>query len=148
VVERSPGRHERGDVGDVDPGAETVTLPANAERVVEVLRALGIDGEGEEIPQVDATRFDRRACRQRGMLSPSPFVPQEALEDGFDVVGAAQDPFDSAATTSESNDCEVADAGIPRALAVDHDGSSALEERLADEELPAPGKLGDEEGHV
>ena len=46
----------RGDVGDMDPEAEAAVGPLGRDRVVEVVRAGRIDGEGGEIPEVAADR--------------------------------------------------------------------------------------------
>ena len=73
-------------------------------------------------------------------------MPEKPFEDGVDVVGSAENPFDSAASAAESDHDEVADGCIAGALPVDRDRDAALEEGLADEELPAAGELRDESG--
>ena len=56
--------------------------------------------------------------------------------------------LDTGAPPPETNDDEVTRGGVPGALAVDDDGDSALEVRLAGEELAPAGKLTDEQlGH-
>jgi hypothetical protein len=42
-------------------------------------------------------------------------------------------------------DNEISDGGVADALAVDDDRRAGLEERIADEKLPAAGKLGYED---
>ena len=62
VVERRAGADEPRDVGDVHPGADAVGLAPERERVVEVLRGVGVDRVGEQVAQVDAVRD----CRSSG----------------------------------------------------------------------------------
>jgi hypothetical protein len=82
------------------------------------------------------------------MLGAQSLVPKQTFEDRVNVLGSPQHPFQSGATAPDSHHDEVADGGLPRALAVDDDGRSRLEEGLADEELAAAGELADEELHL
>jgi hypothetical protein len=72
-------------------------------------------------------------------------VPEETVEDGVDSVGRAQHLLEPGASPPEPQNHQVSDRGLAGALAVDDDRRAALEEGIADEELPAAGKLGDEE---
>src|SRR2546425_709491 len=47
TIERRSGRNIRRYIRDVHPGAEATVLLLDGERVVEVLRGLRVDGEGE-----------------------------------------------------------------------------------------------------
>ena len=146
VIERRAGRNVGGDVGDVHPGPDAVLLPPQAEGVVEVLRLVGVDREGEEVAQVDAVGLVvRRRRGQRRVLPAYAQVPQEAFQDSLDVARRAEDPLDPRASAAEPQDDQVARRRIPRALAVDHDGDPALEVRLAGEELAPARKLTDEQ---
>ena len=75
-------------------------------------------------------------------------VPEEAFQDGLDVIGRAEDLFEAGAPAAESKNDEVADRRRAGTLAVDDDGRAMLEVRLADEELPAPGELADKPLHA
>src|SRR3712207_7378237 len=61
-----------------------------SDRVVEVLRGLRVDREGDEVAQVDAP-VERR-LREFVRLEPAPLalLHQQPLEHGLDVVGPAQ----------------------------------------------------------
>ncbi len=128
------------------PGSQAVSLRLHAERVVEVLRLVGVDREREEVAQVDAIVLVVARLRgKRRVLAADALVPEEPFQDGLDVVGAPEDLLEAGAAAPEAEEHEVADRRLPRTLAVDDDGDAALEERLADEELAAPGELADDE---
>jgi hypothetical protein len=146
VVERRAGRYVGRHVGDVHPGAHAVALAPEAEGVVEVLRPLGVDGEGEEVAEVDAIRLKLAGRLGDGRRRPpNSLVPEQALENRLDVVRSPERQFHPRAATAESQDGQVADGRVSGALAIDDDGRAGVEERFADEELPAPGELGDQE---
>ena len=48
-IERRPRRHEPRHVGDVDPDADPVAFAPRGDRVVEVLRGLGVDRERQQL---------------------------------------------------------------------------------------------------
>ena len=86
VVERRAGGYVGGDVGDVHPRPDAVLLAPQAEGVVEVLRLVGSDREGEEVTEVDPVGLVVRRRRRHGrMLSAHAKVPEEALQHGLDV---------------------------------------------------------------
>jgi hypothetical protein len=72
-------------------------------------------------------------------------MPEQALEHRLDVVARPEDALKLGAPATDSQDDEVANRGVTRAFAVDDERPSAREVRLAHEELPAAGKLGDNE---
>jgi hypothetical protein len=74
-------------------------------------------------------------------------VPEQSLEYRADVSRAAEHGLDLGATAAKAEDDEVAGGGIATPLTVDRDGDAAFEERLAHQELPAPGELGYEGFH-
>ena len=128
----------------MDPGARAVSLPLKAERVVEVLRLLRVDGAREEPAEIDAIRlFGGRRRRHGRVLTTRALVPEQSFEDGLDVVRAAEDTLEARPAGPETEDDEIADGRIAGALAVDDDGPAAAEVRLADEELAAAGELAD-----
>jgi hypothetical protein len=70
-------------------------------------------------------------------------VPEKTLEDGFNPVCRTQVPLQPGATAPGSmQDNEISDGRLADALAVDDDRRAGLEEGIADEKLPAAGKLG------
>jgi hypothetical protein len=145
AIERRAGRHVRRDVGDVHPGADAAVLPAQGERIVEVLRLFGIDGEREEVAQIDAIGLVLgRKRRQLRVRTSHALVPEEALQHCLDVARRPEDALEACASAAGSEDGQISDRSISGALAVDDDGDAALEVRLADEELSAPGQLADE----
>jgi hypothetical protein len=72
-------------------------------------------------------------------------MPKKTLENGLDVIRLSQHSFEPGATTPGSKQDEVANRGFARALAVDDERSPAFEIGLAHEELPAAGKLDNDE---
>ena len=137
TVERRSGRHEVRDVGDVHIRA----VLRDRECVVEVLGGLRVDGEGELVAQVDAAfGADRR--RIVGLEAPElAFLYQQPLEHDFDPLGRPEHALDPRPSTPFVHHGEVARLYLSRALAVEHDGSTRGEERLADEELAPLGDL-------
>jgi hypothetical protein len=70
-------------------------------------------------------------------------VPQQPFENRVDVISSSEDPFDPRATASGSmQDNEISDGRVADALAIDDYRRARLEEGIADEKLPAAGKLG------
>ncbi len=94
-VERRAGRHVRGHVGDVHPRAQPVALALDADRVVEVLRALGVDRVRGQAAEVDAAgvHVARVGLGRHGRRrAPHLEVPEEPLEHRLDVVGPSRAP--------------------------------------------------------
>jgi hypothetical protein len=73
---------------------------------------------------------------------PNTLVPEQAFEDRAYVVRAAELGFDLGSAAAEPKNDEIADRRSAASLAVDRDWNAALEERLAHQQLPAPGELG------
>jgi hypothetical protein len=71
-------------------------------------------------------------------------VPEEALEHRVDPARRAEDLLDPGPAAAEPDDDEIADRGLARPLAIDDDRDSALEVRLADEELALASQLAHE----
>ena len=105
-----------------------------------------VDREGEQIAEVDARRLHARGlvgeraaalAGHRALGGRTP-VPTRRPRARFDRVVRAEhvlDPRPPAARVATHN--EIADGRVAGALAVDDDRRAGLEERLADEELPA-----------
>jgi hypothetical protein len=131
VVEWRAGRHEPGDIGDVDEDAIVV----KRQGVVEILRGLGVDREGQLAPQVDASlqRLQRRLER----LEPAALalLDEQRLEDGLDPVRTAECPFQLGPSPAGTDEREVARARLAAPLAVDRDRRPGREVGLADEQL-------------
>ena len=90
AVERRPGRHEVRDVGDVHPGADSVGLAAERERVVEVLRRLRVDRERRQLAQVDAAVELGSGSVVRLELDPRALLDEQRLEHVLDPRRAAR----------------------------------------------------------
>jgi hypothetical protein len=70
-------------------------------------------------------------------------VPEKTLEHGFDPACRTQVLLQPGAAAPRSmQDNEISDGCLADALAVDDDRRAGLEEGIADEKLPAAGKLG------
>jgi hypothetical protein len=70
-------------------------------------------------------------------------VPEKTFQHRLDCVRSTEGSLYSRAPAAQSKDDEIADGCVPGTLAVDDDGNTALEIRLADEELAAAGELAD-----
>ena len=114
------------------------------EGVVEVLGGLRVDGEGELVAQVDAAfGADRR--RIVGLEAAElALLHQQPFEDDLDPVGRPEHALDARSPTALVRHGEIAWPHLSRALAVEHDGSTGREVRLADEELAPLGDLYDD----
>ena len=75
-------------------------------------------------------------------------MPEQPLEDDLDRLGPAQHALHAGAAPAGPEDDEVADRGLPGALAVHDERHAALEERVAHEELAPAGQLTDDELHL
>jgi hypothetical protein len=73
-------------------------------------------------------------------------MPQQPLENHLDSISSSKDLFDPGATAARSmQDNKISIGRVADALAVDDDRRAGLEEGIANEKLPAAGKLGYEE---
>ena len=100
VVERRARADEPGDVGDVHPRADSVGFAPERERVVEVLRGIGIDGVGRQVAQVDAVRILGRRRIVRLERLPGAALDEERLEDVLDPVRRPERLLDAARALS------------------------------------------------
>ena len=127
------------------PRAEAAVLLLNANRIVEILRGVRVDGEAQLLAQVD-TIGDVRLRGFVGLeFGAGPAVDEQSLEHGLDVGRAAQLPNDARAAASGPDDDQVAGTDVAAALPVDRDRDVGDEVRLADELLAALVDLNDEE---
>jgi hypothetical protein len=148
LVQRRARRDEAGDIGDVDPGSEPVPLRPEAERVVEVLGFLGVDCEGNELAKVDSLGLDTlRLLRKSRRFASDPLMPEQALENRFDVVAPSERALELRPSRSQAEHRQIADRSVAGALAVDDDRRTAFEVGLAHEQLPPAGKLDDGDIH-
>ena len=84
AVERRAGADEIRHVGDVHPGADPVGLAPEAERVVEILGAVGIDRDRRQLAQVD-TPVEARLGRLVALeVDSRAALDEERLEDVLD----------------------------------------------------------------
>src|SRR5207248_7226066 len=139
---------ERGDVGDVHPGAQPIGLLARGERVVKVLRSLGVDRERRQLAQVDAILEARRGGIVRLEAHPRAAVDEQAFEHGLDVLRLAEHALELRAAATGAHDREIAGPRIFEALAVEEQRRACSEVRLAGDELAAPGDLDDDLGQI
>jgi hypothetical protein len=65
-------------------------------------------------------------------------VVEKAVEHALDPEGGSERAYDARSAAAARDDDEIALGGVPRRLAVEDDRRSGIEERLADEQLPAP----------
>ena len=108
VVERRARADEVRDVGDVHPGADAVGLAAERERVVEVLRRLGIDRVGDELAEIDAVASRPARGVVRLELDPRALLDEQRLEHVLDAVGRAEPTLHPGAAAPGSDEREVA----------------------------------------
>ena len=141
AVERRAGGDEVGDVGDVDVRA----LAVDRERVVEVLRRLGIDRQRRQLAQVDASVERRLGRRVRLELLARALLAEQALEHVLDVLRGAEHALDARAPAQAPRDDEVAGVDVAEPLAVEQERRVRREVRLADDELAAARDLDDDE---
>ena len=98
------------------------------------------------MPKIDAAGvLGVRLAGKRRKRTPLALVPEQRLEYRLNVVRAAEDSFDARPAAAEPQHRQIADGRVARGLAVDDDRRARLEERLADEQLPAARELADEE---
>ena len=123
-IERRAGRHEVRDVGDVHPRRAARPPRADRDRVVEVLRRVRVDREGEQVAQVDAlrleppgsgsvVRLERRRARPRARAGPP--APPRSESAGPSTRSSRARPRPAA------HDDEVARPRVARPLAVEDD---------------------------
>ena len=146
AVERRAGRDEVRDVRDVHPGADPVALAPERERVVEVLRRLGVDRErragraGRRGPRAAA-----RAASCGSNSAPRALLDEQRLEHVLDPVGAARArarPARGRGRCGRRRGRRRRRRRAPCGRATT--GTPGVEVRLADDELAAPRDLDDE----
>ena len=149
-VERRSRGHEERDVGDVHPRADAVVLAAERERVVEVLRGVGIDRVGQQVAQVDPVRNLRFRVGGGVRLErlPRAALDEQRLEHVLDAVGRSEPLLDLRPAAAGAHDREVAVLDVPDPLRVEHDRHAGREVRLTDDEPAATADLDDETGGV
>jgi hypothetical protein len=71
----------------MDPRAESVSLDAGAERVIEILGVVRVDREREQVTQVDALGLELAGLvGMRGRRAANSLLPQQSFENGLKVV--------------------------------------------------------------
>ena len=90
------------------PRADPVGLAAERERVVEVLRRLGIDGERRQLAEVDATVEARLGQRVRLELDARAVLDEQRLEHVLDPLRRAEAALDARAPAAGPDDGEIA----------------------------------------
>ena len=144
VVERRPGAHEVRDVCDVNPRANPVGFPAKRQRIVKVLRGIGVDGVGEQVPQVDTVRgVDLRKLLSLEGRARAAFDEQR-LEHVLDVIGRADHLLHPRAAATGPHDCEIARRDLSVALHVELNRDTRREIRVACDEPPAAANFDDQ----
>ena len=148
VVERRSRRNEVRDVGDVHPCADPVRLAAERQRVVEVLRGVGVDRERREVAEVDPAveRRERRVVRLE--LDAGAALDQQRLQHVLDPPRGAERAQESRATATRADEREVAGVEIAESLRLEDDRDAGREVRLADDEPSASRNLDDDPVHA
>src|SRR5581483_10032258 len=144
VVERAARRDEVRNVRDVHPGADPVGLAPERERVVEILRGLGIDRERGQPAQVDATVERGRRGVVRLEVDARAALDEQPLEDVLDPRRRAEHALDLRAAAPGADDRELARAEVVPPLRVEDEGNPGREVRLAHDEPAASTDLDDE----
>ena len=123
-----------------DPG----TLPPGRDRVVEVLRRLGVDRERELVAEVDPP-LEARLGRLVGLEVPAEaLLDEQPFQDGLDRAGRAEHALEPRAPPALAHHDEVAWTGVAETVAIERERQPGREERLADDELSPPGDLDDD----
>jgi hypothetical protein len=128
----------------VHPCPDPVRLAPKGERVVEVLRGVGIDRDRGQVAQVGAALAAVAWKLVRLELRARPVLGEQRLENVLDPSSAAERPFDPGAPAALRNEREVAIVDIVEALRIEDDRDTRREVRLADDELPAAPDLDDQ----
>ena len=116
------------------------------DRVVEVLRGLGVDREREEVAQVGAP-VERSApgARTARTAAAAPSLDEQPLEDGLDPVGRARARARAArARGPVRTTARSPGPTSPSPFRSSDERRPGREVRLADDELAAPGDLDDD----
>ena len=119
VVERRAGTDEPRDVGDVHPRADAVWLASKRQRVVEVLRGVGVDRVGEQLAKVDAVRDVDRPELVLFERLPVAAFDEQRLEHVLDVVGATEVLLDVRTPAAGAHDGKVAALEVAGALQIE-----------------------------
>ena len=144
MIERRSRRHEVRDIGDVHPDAQALALGPYRDRIVEVLRGLGVDRERVQVAQVGSALEARLRKVVRLEALPQALLDEQRLEDVLDRLGRPDHPLDARPSAALADGDEIAGLGVLQPLPVDRDRSAGDEVRLADEQLAAPTELDDQ----
>ena len=144
AVERRARRDEVGHVRDVHPDADAVAFAANRDRVVEVLRRVGVDRERRQLAEIGSALQARLWHVVRLEALAEALVDHERLEHVFDPLRRAEHPADARAAAALGDVDQVARPSLAQPFAVDRDRRPRHEVRLADDELAALGELDDQ----
>jgi hypothetical protein len=88
----------------VHPGPDAVLLAANRNRIVEVLRRLGVDRERDEVAEVGAALGVGGRQVERLQVGTLALLDEQALEDGLDRARRPQDAVDLRTATALERD--------------------------------------------
>jgi hypothetical protein len=128
----------------VHPRAKAVALAPDGDRVIEVLRGLRVDRERELLPEVDSALEAGRRRIVRLVLGPDALMLEQRLEDVLDPLGGPERLLEAGATPPGGDDRQVAWTDVAESPLVQRDRDAGSEERLADDESPAPSDLDDD----
>ncbi len=144
AVERRPGPDEIRDVGDVHPGANAVRLAPERERVVEVLRRVGVDRVREEVAQIDTVVQLRRGCVVGLERDARALLDQQRLEHVLDPRRRPERSLDPRPPAAGAHERELAGSDTAASLRLEHDRHARREVRLADQQPAATANFDDE----
>jgi hypothetical protein len=151
-LERRARTNVSADVGDMDPEANLVALSAGRDRVVEIVGARRVDREGREAAEVAPAVIGLSGVGGSAIRGRRERSVEAALEASLDDQGRGHvgGPFGAAESAQRSGTAGVPFgehhvAGPNPDRATGETGlRPALEQRLADEESPAPADHPDE----
>ena len=136
-IERRACRDERRDVGDVHPGTDAVPLAHHRDRVVEVLRRVGVDRERRQVAEIDST-FAGRLPQVDGLQRrPRAALDQETLEHSLDPARRPEHALDLRSPPTTRDHGQVASFCPVQRLAIEGDRRPRREVGLAHHELAA-----------
>src|SRR4029077_4188938 len=98
------------------PRAHAVALAHDRDRVVEILRGVGVDREGRQLAEIGAPLGGHRWRLERLELLPCATVEEQPLEHALDLIGRPEHALDLRAAAAARDDGELSALGTPERL--------------------------------
>jgi hypothetical protein len=128
----------------VHPRTDAARLSAERQRVVEVLRRVGVDRDRRQVAKVDPPVERRRRDLEGLELDARTLLDKECFEDVLDALRAAETALDVCAPAARANDGEIAGLDMTDPFGVEDQRYARCEVRLADDKLAATADLDDD----